>query len=100
MITRLVFNMNRRFSLILGLFGGFTALLDRLGFDLSGAICLFSRILLGPFWGCLSLLWSWLFTVAISGIWFGFDTTPLLWRWLARAGILTFSSGLRFLQRL
>ena len=92
--------MNRRFSLILGRFGIFAPLLDRLRFDLSGAICLFFRVLLGLFRGCLSFLWSWLFVFAISGIWFGFDTTPLLWRWLARAGILAFSSALRFLQRL
>ena len=100
MFTGFVFDTNGRFSLVLGLLGWFTPSLDwfRLGF--CGTIGLFLGILLGLFGRCLSLLWNWLFIFAISGIWFVFDVTPLLWRRLARAGILAFFSGLSFLLSL
>ena len=99
-IARLIFNMNGRFGLILGLLVVFAPSLRWLRLDFSDAISLFMGILLGLFGCCLSLLWSWLFIFAISGIWFVFDMTSLLWRRFAWAGILVFSSGLSFLLSL
>ena len=98
-VTGLIFNTNGRFSLILGLLVIFAPSLGWLRLDFSDVISLFMGILLGLFRCCLSLLWSWLFIFAISGIWFIFDMTPLLWRF-AWAGILIFSSGLSFLLSL
>ena len=99
-VTGLIFDTNERFSLILGLLVIFAPSLGWLRLDFSDAISLFMGILLGLFGCCLSLLWSWLFIFAISGIWFVFDMTPLLWRRFAWAGILIFSSGLSFLLSL
>ena len=100
MITGLVFDMSGRFGLILGLLDVLTPFLGWLRLGFCGVIGLFLGILLGLFGCCLSLLWNWLFIFAISGIWFVFDMSPLLWRRLARAGILAFSFGLRFLLSL